>query len=76
VEEDDDERVFANLQRAAAASLPVSQRRTKARKDTFVKVPLWVDRAGHQGDADAAGLRLYMAVAPLVAGKEHDVPSA
>jgi CRP-like cAMP-binding protein len=39
--EDDDERVFADLQRAAAANLQTGRRRGKVRKDTFVKVPLW-----------------------------------
>ena len=39
--EDDDERVFASLQRAAAAGRPAGRRRAKARKDTFAMVPLW-----------------------------------
>jgi hypothetical protein len=38
--EDEDERIFANLQRAAA-NLPAGRRGGKARKDLFVKVPLW-----------------------------------
>ena len=41
--ENDDERVFASLQRAAAANLQAGRPRGKARAhaDTFVKVPLW-----------------------------------
>ena len=46
VKEEEDERVFASLQRAAAANLQAGRRRGKVRKDTFVKVPLWwIERA-------------------------------
>jgi hypothetical protein len=46
--ENDDERVFASLQRAAAANLQAGRPRGKAHThaDTFVKVPLWwIERA-------------------------------
>jgi hypothetical protein len=39
-EVDEDEELFAEMQ-VAAASLPLRQRRKKADKDVFVKVPLW-----------------------------------
>lgn len=39
-EADEDEKLFTEMQ-AAAANLPPRQRRERARKDTFVKVPLW-----------------------------------
>jgi hypothetical protein len=38
-EDDEDEKLFAEMQRAAVELPP--QRRSKARKETFVKVPLW-----------------------------------
>jgi hypothetical protein len=39
-DEDEDEKLYAALQRRAG-ELPAPRRRDKARKETFVKVPLW-----------------------------------
>ena len=71
-EADEDEKLFTEMQ-AAAANLPPRQRREKARKDTFVKVPLWWFEQATKATQTPTSLRLPLVATPSVEGEESGI---
>jgi hypothetical protein len=59
-----DEEIFVRLQQRAPAIQPAGRRQSKARKDTFVKVPIWwieqATRATHTPQAFVCVWLLYL----------------
>ena len=75
-EDDEDEKLFAELQRVAAKLQRCTTTRRQGAQGHLRASAAVVDRAGHPGDTDTASLRLHLAAALGVEGEERDLPTA